>query len=59
LRSAYDALRPHGVLAVWSTDPDAPFTKRLEMAGFRVDEQKVFAHRDKGTKHHLWFAVRA
>lgn len=59
LRSAYDALRPHGVLAVWSTDPDAPFTKRLGMAGFRINEEKVFAHRDKGTKHHLWFATRA
>lgn len=59
LRSAYDALRPHGVLAVWSTDPDAPFTKRLGMAGFRITEEKVFAHRDKGTKHHLWFAARS
>lgn len=58
LRSAYDALRPGGVLAVWSTDPNAAFTRRLGMAGFRVDEQKVFAHRDKGTKHHLWFAMR-
>ncbi len=58
LRSAYDALRPGGVLAVWSTDPNAAFTRRLGMAGFRVEEQKVFAHRDKGTKHHLWFATR-
>ncbi len=58
LRSAYDALRPGGVLAVWSTDPNAAFTRRLGMARFRVEEQKVFAHRDKGTKHHLWFATR-
>ena len=58
LRSAYDALSPRGVLAVWSTDPNAAFTRRLGMAGFRVEEQKVFAHRDKGTKHHLWFATR-
>lgn len=58
LRSAYEALKPGGVLAVWSTHPDAPFTRRLGMAGFRVEEQKVFAHRDKGTKHHLWFATR-
>ncbi|MCC6939360.1 MAG: hypothetical protein IT226_14160 [Flavobacteriales bacterium] len=58
LRSAYAALRPRGVLAVWSTDPDAPFTKRLELAGFRVEEVKVHAHRQKGTKHHLWFATR-
>ncbi|MBL7981321.1 MAG: hypothetical protein JNL52_05870 [Flavobacteriales bacterium] len=58
LRSAYNALRPGGVLAVWSTHPHDPFTRRLGMAGFRVDEKKVFAHRDKGTKHHLWFAMR-
>ena len=58
LRSAYDALRPQGVLAVWSTDPDAPFTRRLGMAGFRVREEKVFAHGGKGTRHHLWFAKR-
>jgi len=58
LRSAYEALKPGGVLAVWSTHPDAPFTRRLGMAGFRVEERKVHANRDKGTKHHLWFAVR-
>ncbi len=58
LRSIYQALRPDGILAVWSTHPDAPFTRRLGMAGFEVEEQKVFAHRDKGTKHHLWFAKR-
>jgi len=58
LRSAYDVLKPGGVLAVWSTHPHDPFTRRLGMAGFKVEEQKVFAHRDKGTKHHLWFATR-
>lgn len=58
LRSAYDALRPNGILAVWSTDPDAPFTKRLGMAGFKVEELKVHARGNKGTKHHLWFAKR-
>lgn len=58
LRSAYDVLKPGGVLAVWSTHPHDPFTRRLGMAGFKVEEQKVFAHRDKGTKHHLWFAKR-
>lgn len=58
LQSAYNALRPGGVLAVWSTHAHDPFTRRLGMAGFRVEEKKVFAHRDKGTKHHLWFATR-
>ncbi|HRO99567.1 MAG TPA: MnmC family methyltransferase, partial [Flavobacteriales bacterium] len=58
LQAAYKALRPGGVLAVWSTDAHDPFTRRLELAGFRVQEEKVFAHRNKGTKHHLWFATR-
>ena len=58
LQAAYKALRPGGVLAVWSTDQHDPFTRRLELAGFRVKEEKVFAHRNKGTKHHLWFATR-
>jgi len=58
LRSAYDALKPGGVLAIWSTDPNEAFTRRLGLAGFRIKEEKVFAHRDKGTKHHLCFATR-
>lgn len=58
LHSAFKALRPGGVLAVWSTDQHDPFTRRLELAGFRVKEEKVFAHRNKGTRHHLWFAQR-
>lgn len=58
LRSAYDALRPSGILAVWSTHPHAPFTKRLASAGCRVHEEKVHAHGSKGTWHHLWFAQR-
>ncbi|MBP6696425.1 MAG: hypothetical protein KA175_02330 [Flavobacteriales bacterium] len=58
LHAAFAALRPHGVLAVWSTHPDAPFTKRLGMAGFKVEEVAVHAHGTKGTRHHLWFATR-
>ena len=58
LFAAFAALRPKGVLAIWSTDPDAPFTKRLGMAGFKVEELKVHAHGTKGTRHHLWFATR-
>ncbi len=58
LKATYDALRPNGVLGIWSTDPDSPFTKRLGRSGFKVEEVKVFAHRDKGTRHTLWFAKR-
>jgi spermidine synthase len=58
LYQAYAALRPQGVLAVWSTHPDRPFTKRLGKVGFKVEEVAVHAHGTKGTRHHLWFATR-
>lgn len=49
------ALRPRGVLAVWSTSPDRPFSKRLRQAGFEVREHVVRPHRaGKGPRHHIW-----
>ena len=57
LRSARAALRPGGVLAVWSAAPDPAFARRLEKAGFEVDEVKVAARSNgKGSKHTIWFA---
>jgi len=41
LRDAHAALRPGGVLAVWSAYPDDLFFKRLQLAGFAVDEVMV------------------
>ncbi len=52
------ALRPHGVLAVWSASPDRSFGKWLEQAGFDVREHVVRPHRaGKGPRHHIWIAV--
>ena len=34
------ALRPDGVFAVWSEDPDKAFEKRLQKAGFVVNRQR-------------------
>ena len=34
------ALKPGGVFAVWSEDPDPSFAKRLVNAGFTVDRQR-------------------
>jgi len=34
------ALRPDGVFAVWSEDPDKAFEKRLQKAGFAVNRQR-------------------
>ena len=59
LRRSIRALRPGGVLAVWSSHPSAPFTKRLATAGFAVEEAKVRARAGKGERHHIWLARKA
>src|ERR1700745_1839175 len=43
LRIAHAALRRGGVLAVWSSGPHPNFSKRLEQAGFAVNEVAVRA----------------
>ncbi len=58
LNEAYAALRPGGVLAVWSAGPDKTFLQRLRKVGFEVDEVRVHAHGSKGTRHFIWFASR-
>ncbi len=59
LNAAYAALRPQGVLAVWSAGPDKKFPQRLRKVGFDVDEVRVHAHGSKGTRHIIWFAKRS
>ena len=57
LTRARAALRPGGVLAVWSAAPDAAFTQRLKRVGFKVDEVTVRARSNgKGPRHIIWFA---
>ena len=57
LRATRDALRPNGVLAVWSAAPDRIFSIRLKQAGFAVTEHVVRPHRaGKGPRHHIWLA---
>ena len=60
LQQAKAALRPGGVLAVWSAAPDRVFTQRLKNAGFAVDEVNVRARENgKGPMHTIWFATRS
>ena len=56
LNASYRALRPRGLLAVWSAGSDRAFTKCLGQAGFKVDEIPVRAHRGKGARHLIWVA---
>jgi spermidine synthase len=57
LQAAKRALRSGGILAVWSAGEDKKFAKRLEKAGFVVDEVAVKARSNgKGPRHIIWFA---
>ncbi|KQP10983.1 spermidine synthase [Methylobacterium sp. Leaf99] len=58
LAAARNALRPGGVLAVWSAHPDPAFTQRLVRAGFAVEAVPVRAGRGRGARHTVWLAVR-
>ena len=58
LGRARAALRPAGVLAVWSAAPDPRFTERLRRAGFAVKEQVVRASAGRsGARHVIWLAT--
>src|SRR6202051_2634278 len=55
LKSIPTALRPGGVLAVWSSGPHPLFSKRLRDAGFEVNEVGVRATTKRSGAHHvLW-----
>ena len=60
LNTAFAALQPKGVLAIWSSDSEPVFAKRLRKAGFEVDEVRVRARKgSKGGAHHVvWIAMR-
>jgi spermidine synthase len=59
LQAARGALRPNGVLAVWSSGPNAPFSKRLSDSGFEVNEVRVRATgRGGGSRHIIWIAMK-
>ncbi len=60
LAKAKDALKPGGVLAVWSAAPDHKFTRRLMDAGFDVEVREVRARpNNKGPRHTIWFGKKA
>ena len=59
LSAAKRALRPGGILAVWSAGPDAVFAQRLRNAGFGMNEVVVRARSNgKGPRHVIWFATK-
>jgi spermidine synthase len=50
------ALRPGGVLALWSAFDAPPFTARLRKSGFHVTVKRVRATRGSNQRHVLWLA---
>ena len=59
LQAIHRALKPGGVLAVWSSGPHPAFSKRLRNAGFEVNEVAVRATTKRsGARHLIWFATK-
>jgi spermidine synthase len=59
LAMIHHALRPGGVVAVWSASPDAGFTKTLKRSFYCVIEKKVPAGtRKKGPVNIIWIAKK-
>lgn len=59
LKRSRAALKHSGILAIWSASGDPSFSRRLEQAGFDVEETKVRARDNgKGPTHTIWFARR-
>ena len=58
VRACYQALCPHGVLAVWSSGPNARFERRLADAGFDVEVLRVAARAGSRARHVIFIAQR-
>lgn len=58
LEAARKALRPGGLLAVWSAAPSDAFTAELRRAGFAVEVVKARANKGRGVRHVIWAATK-
>ncbi|MFT4631166.1 MAG: spermidine synthase [Candidatus Pseudothioglobus sp.] len=52
------ALKPGGMLAIWSAWHDPKFTLQLKKASFKVQTKTVRAHKGKGSRHTIYLARR-
>jgi spermidine synthase len=58
LANAWKALKPGGILGVWSSAPNDRFTRRLSEGSFDVEELRVRATgKKRGAKHVIWLAT--
>lgn len=58
LIAAFAALRPGGVLALWSAGHDQAFTRRLRTTGFHVELAEGRSHGSRGARFPIWLARR-
>lgn len=59
LATAYAALKPGGVLTVWSANESRAFVTRLERQGFKVETVPIRSRENhKGAFHTVWVALR-
>jgi spermidine synthase len=59
IKAAKKALKPGGILGIWSAEPDPSFTKRLRGAGLKIEEITVRARKSKGRRHTIWLAEKS
>ncbi len=58
VRACHAALRPGGVLAVWSAGPSARFERQLAGAGFKVEGLRVHARKGGAGGHYFLFLAK-
>jgi spermidine synthase len=58
VRACLNALRPGGVLAVWSAGPDQRYVERLDRAGFSAEQASVLARGSAGERHVIFIGVK-
>jgi len=59
LNNAYSALKPGGVLTVWSASKDQGFTQRMMKVGFNVDQKQVRSlSATSGVQPTIWMCMR-
>lgn len=56
LEATKAALKPGGVLSVWSTYESDEFTRRLKRTGFTSEVKRIRSRGRKGNRHVIWLA---
>jgi len=58
IAAARAALKPEGILAVWSSFPDQQYARRLRNGGFAVVMERVRGRAKRGPNHLSYVAQR-